>query len=259
MEKLTKSELIEICKDLSLSYDNKLTKLQLTDLILKSFDDIKPLLDKKFIKYTDYNIYEQIGNKGKEGITYLVKNKDNNQFMAMKTFKKTKSTKRIEEEASLQRKASEIGIAPVVFEVNLEQRYIVMELMSEHLMDVMKEQDGNLTEKQQNDILDIFKQLDSVKVFHGDVNLMNYMYKYDGSLSIIDFGFSKPIDKTLIKKLNTTTPNFDLMTLGLVLKLKEMNCPSSASYYLRMQLSDENKTKFELHDINYVSNNNTEI
>ena len=58
------------------------------------------------IKDNKYNIIKQIGNVGKEGITYLVKRNNDGSEFAMKTFKKTKSSKNILIESELQNIAS---------------------------------------------------------------------------------------------------------------------------------------------------------
>ena len=73
--------------------------------------------------------------------------------------------------------------------------------MDSHLIDSMKKKNGYLTRKQQEDLVKIYKKLDDTGVFHGDSNILNYMYK-DRRLHIIDFGMSSPIDKKLIKKLH---------------------------------------------------------
>ena len=65
-------------------------------------------------------------------------------------------------------------------------------------------------------------------------------------LFIIDFGMSKEIDDKLIKKLGTNTPNIDLMNLGFILKLKELNCVESSYSHLLTYVSETEKVKFNL-------------
>ena len=120
-----------------------------------------------------------------------------------------------------------------------------MEKMDTHLVDVMKKQKGNLKRSQQYEILNIFEKLDEVGVFHGDSNILNYMIKGD-KIYIIDFGFSKEINERLVKKLGTSTPNIRIMTLGLVLKLREMNYPPSSWKYLKRRLSNDEIEKFQI-------------
>lgn len=204
---------------------------------------MKYISRKKKKEKTKYQIMEQIGNTGKEGITYRVlKNKTE---YAMKTFKKRKSSSRILKEAELQQKASEADISPKIFDVDSEKKFIVMERMDQHLTDKMLTQNGNLNVSQQKQLIKIFKTLDKIKIFHADSNLLNYMIK-DNKIYIIDFGMSKDVDEKLEKKLGTSTPNIDFMTIGFILKLKEFNCPSSSYSHLRTYISPENRTKFDI-------------
>lgn len=195
-------------------------------------------------KIDKYTRIRQLGNKGKEGTTYLVVDKKNHEF-AMKTFRKAKSSKTLKMEYSLQKKAASVGVAPRVVEYDSVSKYIVMEKMDTHLVDVMKKQKGNLKRSQQYEILNIFEKLDEVGVFHGDSNILNYMIK-GNKIYIIDFGFSKEINERLVKKLGTSTPNIRIMTLGLVLKLREMNCPPSSWKYLKRRLSNDEIEKFQI-------------
>ena len=120
-----------------------------------------------------------------------------------------------------------------------------MEKLDKHLMDVINKQNGNITEEQQKQIIHIYKSLDLSEVFHGDSNILNYMFKKN-KLYIIDFGMGKIIDEKLKKKLGTKTPNLTLMTLGFILKLKELNCPSSAYSYLLTFVTVEDRAKYYL-------------
>ena len=164
--------------------------------------------------------------KGREAVTYLY-----NKKYAMKTFKSTKSSTNIEREGLIQKIASKAGLSPTVIKINKDEKYILMEKMDYHLIDEMKKRNGNLTKKQQMDIIHIYKSLDKIGIFHADSNIMNYMYKND-KLYIIDFGLSRLIDDKLIKKYKTDKPNMTFMLLGFVLKLKELNCPPTAYVHL---------------------------
>ena len=57
---------------------------------------------------------------------------------------------------------------------------------------------------------------------------------------------AKEITNSLVYKLGTSTPNLSIMTLGLVLKLKEIGSPASSYSYLAKQLSEEQRSQFEL-------------
>ena len=161
----------------------------------------------------------QIGNEGKEGVTYLVKD-TNNIPLAMKVFRKTKSPVTLRNEADLQQTAAIQGAAPRVVEVDTVMKTITMERMDRHLLDVILSQ-RNLTEYQQRGIVRLFNRLDDAGVFHGDSNLLNYMLR-GKRIYLIDYGMSKLIDDKFIKKVKTSRPNITLMALGFILKLKEL-------------------------------------
>ena len=236
LEKTSFGELKKMAKDMGL--ESKRSCKEYVTTIQKALQEYEQYKKNKVDKYTRIR---QLGNKGKEGICYLVKDSKNKEF-AMKTFRKTKSSNTLKIEYTLQKKASSEGISPRVVEYDSVSKYIVMEKMDHHLLDVMKKQNGNLTKTQQFQIIEIYHKLDEVKIFHGDSNLLNYMVK-GKRIYIIDFGFSKEINEKFIKKLGST-PNIKLMTLGFILKLKELKCPSTAWKYLKKYVSEENIKKF---------------
>jgi predicted Ser/Thr protein kinase len=189
----------------------------------------------------------QLGEKGKEGTTLLVKTHkfpSTGLYYAMKTFSKKKSPQKLILEATLQQKAADVGVAPQVIDVDPISKTITMQCMDKHLWDmIMKTR--QLSTNQQRQIITMYKKLDKIGVFHGDANLMNYMYR-EGHLYMIDFGMSKEINETLIKKLGTKTPNLTIMTLGLIIKLKNMKFPKKSWEYLKQFLSPEQKIQFNL-------------
>ena len=240
LQKLNYSNLRKIGEDMGITIPKK--KDELIHAILACFKEYEEYKKEKIDKYTRV---KQIGNEGKEGVTYLVKTSDNQKF-AMKTFRKSKSSAKIKQEADLQHKASLFGIAPKVIEIDTVSKYIVMEKLDTHLVDIMKTQNGDLSEEQQKDIIFIFNKLDEACVFQGDSNILNYMYK-SKKLYIIDFGMAKLIDEKLKKKLKTDKPNFTIMNLGFILKLKELNCPETAYSHLLTHVSEYNQNKYGLN------------
>ncbi len=161
----------------------------------------------------------QIGNEGKEGVTYLVKDVNGNP-LAMKVFRKTKSPITLRKEADLQQTAAVQGAAPNVIEVDTVMKTITMERMDRHLLDVILSNQC-LSESQQRGLVRLFNRLDDAGVFHGDSNLLNYMLR-GKRIYLIDYGMSKMIDDNFIKKVKTSRPNITLMALGFILKLKEL-------------------------------------
>jgi len=239
LEKYTLPQLRDIGREMCLR--PRRSKESMIADISSAFDEWEEYKREKLDKYTRIN---QLGTRGKEGITYLVQHKNKKQY-AMKTFRKGKSSATLTKEYRLQKKASKMGIAPKVYDYDTVSKYIVMEKMDGHLLDSMKKQKGSLHKYQQKRIIDIFKALDTAGVFHNDNNLSNYMLK-GRDVYLIDYGFAKDIDSKLIKKLGTSTPNMNYMLLGLIIKLKEYECPKSAYKYLLPYLSNEMKTKLDL-------------
>ena len=201
----------------------------------------------KKAKIDKYKKIRQLGDKGKEGTTFLVITEDGREY-AMKTFKKQKSSAKLRKEAELQKIASASGASPHVIDIDTVSKYIVMEKLDKHLWDVIVKNQGNLSTFYQKQIITIFKKLDSCGVFHADANIMNYMIK-NKRLYIIDFGMAKEITNSLQKKLGTSTPNIRIMTLGLILKLKELNCDPKSYSYLSKYLSEEEKFRFQIKSV----------
>lgn len=228
-------------KDIAINMGLKITrsKAGLIDKITEAFKEYETY---KKDKIDRYERKEQLGEKGKEGTTYLVCTKNGNKY-AMKTFRKQKSSVTLRKEADLQKMAADLGVSPNVVDIDTVSKYIVMERMDRHLLDIMKEQGNTLTRHQQKQIISIYKKLDKAKVFHGDANLLNYMYK-NNKLYIIDFGLAKEVTTALIKKLGTENPNMHIMTLGLALKLRDLKYPISSYEYIVSKLSDEQREQF---------------
>ena len=191
-----------------------------------------------------YKKISQLGEKGKEAKTYLVVDKFNCEY-AMKTFRRNKSSEKMTEEVELQRRCSKAGISPRIIDYDTEDKFIVMEKMDGHLIDLMKTTQGILSDDLQKQIISLFKKMDKIKVFQGDANILNYMIK-GNNVFIIDFGYSKEVDEKLIKKLGTKTPNIELMLLGFILKLKDLKCPGSSFSLLKKYLSEEKRKSYNI-------------
>lgn len=239
-------EMQDIAKSLKIPKYETMRKTELSEKILQTLKSDHKTTENdgstRLSKNT-YTIGEQIGNKGKEAKTYIVKDKFKSIY-AMKTFRSTKSSTKIHEEVQLQRRCSERGISPKIIDYDTEKKFIVMEKMDGHLLDSINANGGNISVDIQRQLLHIFKELDSAGVFHGDANLMNYMYR-GNKIYIIDFGYSKPITDALIKKLGTSSPNMTLMLLGFVLKLKG-RCHPSSYRILQSHISPEKIKEFGL-------------
>lgn len=241
LETLNYNQLKKISEELGLKHQR--SKEETLKGIVKAFKEYE---NYKKTKVDKYNKIEQIGNKGKEGTTYSVLQKNTNTEYAMKTFRKQKSSQKLRQEAHLQQLASNVGVSPNIIEIDTVSKYIVMDKMDKHLTEILGKDNGLLSKNYQKQIINIYKKLDNANVFHGDVNLLNYMMK-GKQIYIIDFGMAKEITNELIHKLGTTSPNLDIMTLGLILKLKEMNCPRESYSYLAKFLTKEQLEKFNIY------------
>lgn len=237
LRKLNIDDLKAVVKNICPTYDIYKFEDNKEELLVFIIKALKNYVSNKYIKL------KQIGNKGKDGITYIVRCLNNDKLYAMKTFKSAKSPAKIYNESELQHKASLYKIAPKVFEVNTFSKYIVMELMDTHLVDTLNETQGILSTDIQYQIVNILQTLDAIKIFHNDSNCLNYMIK-NNKVLLIDYGMSKHIDDKLIKRLGTSQPNLKLMTLALCLKLKEMNCPPNSYKILLENVSSKNKLIF---------------
>ena len=167
-----------------------------------------------------YNIIEQLGSVGKEGTTFLVEDRNGEQY-AMKTFSKQKSNKNLLNESEYQKQVASHGIAPNIKYVDETNKYIVMEKLDKNLFDIIKKHDGEIPETIQRKIIKLIKKMDETGIFHGDPNPANFMMK-GNNMYMIDFGFARKIDDKLIRKYETNQPNQKFMILGLILKLKEI-------------------------------------
>ena len=99
----------------------------------------------------------------------------NIQKYAMKTFRPTKSSKKLRKEYELQEKAAIAGISPKVYDYDTVSKYILMERMDGHLF--LGHKTTRLTKAQQLRIIYILKKLDEIGVFHDDINLLNFNLK----------------------------------------------------------------------------------
>ena len=195
-EKRKLNELKKIAKDLSINHKQKKDSL-VTDIVnvLQEYENYKQ------DNYDKYEKISRLGISGKEGTTFLVKDKSGNEF-AMKIFKSTKSRNTLKKEAEFIEAAASISVSPKLIEYNRCYKFIVMEKLDTNLFDLLKKNKGHLTITQQKQIVSILKKLDKIKLFHADPNPLNFMLK-EKKMYIIDFGFSKNIDHKLIKKHGT--------------------------------------------------------
>lgn len=119
----------------------------------------------------------------------------------------------------------------------------MMDRMTKSITSVLS--NGELSETRQRQILNLLSKLDDIKIFHGDTNLENYMFT-GKKLKVIDFGFSKVIDRNLIKKLKTSKPNFDLILVSLILKMRQNGIPNICYTLLLQNVPSITRKKYGL-------------
>lgn len=190
-------------------------------------------------KDASYIRERQLGEPGKDAVTWQVNGK-----YALKQFKRNKSVKKMMKEVELQTLASDVGIAPKIIDVDYDRRYILMDKLHKHMVDVNSTK--YVSDDHQKQLVKLYKKMDSIGVFHGDPNPLNYMRNKRGKLYVIDFGMASRIDSRLKKKLFTENPNVDIMNLTMVLKLKSMDFPSQSYAVLARQLPEARRDQFGL-------------
>ena len=100
----------------------------------------------------------------------------------------------------MQRAAAEAGVAPRVHMFDEKNKFIVMDKLAKTCVEVAKEQGGNLTESQQEQIISLIEGLTRAGVLHNDGNAQNVMVDEEGRFYFIDYGFSKKISAADVKK-----------------------------------------------------------
>ncbi len=193
-----------------------------------------------------YQRLEQLGEKGKEGTVYLVQTDAGEQF-AMKQFAKTKSEKTLAKEAALLGKAAEFGIAPKMIEYDTNNNFIVMEKLDRSLFEIMRDNGGKLNKGLQREMINIFKVLDRIQIFHADPSPLNFMVDANGKLKIIDFGFAKPIDIKMEREQGTKEVNMKFMPFGFILKMKEFVEPATFPVLL-MYVSEQERAMLGIEE-----------
>jgi tRNA A-37 threonylcarbamoyl transferase component Bud32 len=172
----------------------------------------------------------QLGKTGKEGTVYLEKyivdGKETD--CAKKVFKSGKSVNRVQREAKFQNDAASYDVAPKIYNIDLSNPpSITMEKMDKTIIEILKEQNGSLTDKQQKDILNLYQKLDNNGLLHNDANPLNLMIK-GNEWKLIDYGFSKKITKK-----HGQYPN---LNISLNLLLNSMNGLITRKYLIESPL-----------------------
>ena len=198
------------------------SKKELVSSIKTHYNELK--------KWVKYSFIKQLGTKGKDGRTFLVKDDKRNEY-ALKLFTPTKKNSRIQKEVDLQMIAAKGGVAPKVVDYDVDGKYIVMEKLNTTLYDYFVKQNGQLTIEQQKAVVRLFKKLDKCGILHNDPNPLNVMKK-GKRWYMIDYGMSKKISPMVLERWGKT-PNLTCMTIGLIVQLRGVYADAKLEYLER--------------------------
>jgi len=153
------------------------------------------------------NFYEQLGEDGKDGKTYLVTlkkahsgekyNLKKNTNIAIKTFKPKKSIAKIKKEIEFQNKAAQAGVSIPVYDANMIEKYIAMPVLHSLPAKVYHQ----LPEEIEYQLCALMVRLDDINILHGDMNALNVMTDTNERVYMIDFGFAKSITKKSVQSM----------------------------------------------------------
>ena len=186
-----------------------------------------------------YTVVKQLGSKGKDANVYLVRD-SKGKLYARKQFRKNKNISAIKKEVDMQKIAASVKLSPKIIEYDLNRKYIIMQALDKNLFDLMKKKNGKISQKYQKEMLKIFKTLDQIGIFHKDPSPLNFMLDSKDDLYIIDFGMASNINK----QKDGNNPNYDQMTLGMLLKLRSV-CPTVTYKVLEKSLAPHLKQILE--------------
>lgn len=167
-----------------------------------------------------------LGQRGKEGETWKVRNKVTKHFYALKIFDKNKSKKNIDKEICYQDKLEPYGIAPILKWKPKDQNCFMMELIDGMSLDAYtKHKPITYTEDDVKQLYNIIISLYKSKVAYNDGNVkMNMMYSKKGQWKLIDYGMVMNETKVnqLAKKIDVTPDEYYLINaFNIILKVEE--------------------------------------
>lgn len=188
---------------------------------------------------------KQLGKKGKEGTTFLVIDNETEKPYAMKCFRKAKSPNTLVREAYFQVRAYRAGVAPKVVACDRDKKCIVMEVLSQSLIDILNINDGHFPEEDQKMLIDLYKRLDQEGIVHNDANPLNIM-KHEGRLYLIDYGFTKEASHSDFKAYRY--PNIEIMPLGILLWMKKLNRSTKSWKIIRETVPDNSYKQMKIDE-----------
>lgn len=220
LNKYSLTKLKEIAENMDLK--PKRSKKRMIEEISKAFDEYEEYKRETIDKYTKKS---RISSR-----IHIVTDEKNIEYV-MKTFRKRKSSKKMQQEYEYQQLAFQNEVAPKVYEIDTVNKYITMEPMEKSLIDLITKQKGILRKKQQERIVEIFLTLDRIGIYHGKPDLKNFMVK-NKEILIIDFGSAVKIDRKLIARKKSANPNMSSSLPKFIKKLRDKKLPEQCYKYL---------------------------
>ena len=164
---------------------------------------------------------KELRPKTKDSWIYEATDTKTNNKCIVKCFRCDKAASSIERELEMHKAAQAKRIAPAVIHYDNDAKKIFYDHADMTLNDYLS-QGKLLTRDQQNRMLQIMRALDDIGVLYADPHPTNFLMK-GNTIYTIEFTNSKKIDTKIAKKLDTNSPNRDLLLYKFVKYLKEMN------------------------------------
>jgi serine/threonine protein kinase len=148
--------------------------------------------------------YEVLGivGEGAYGVVYKCRNKENNEFVAIKKFKET------EDEIVKKSMLRELKVLKILKHDNIVEfkeafkrknnLYLVFEYVEKTLLELLQEHakglDPNLIKKIIYQLCEAIKYLHGLNIIHRDIKPENLLIDKDNKLKLCDFGFARSIN-----------------------------------------------------------------
>lgn len=148
--------------------------------------------------------YEVLGivGEGAYGVVYKCRNKENNEFVAIKKFKET------EDEIVKKSMLRELKVLKILKHENIVEfkeafkrknnLYLVFEYVEKTLLELLQEHgkglDPNLIKKIIFQLCEAIRYLHSLNIIHRDIKPENLLIDKDNKLKLCDFGFARSIN-----------------------------------------------------------------
>jgi predicted Ser/Thr protein kinase len=167
----------------------------------------------------------QLGERGKEGETWKVKDTKKGQYYALKIFDSKKSKKNIDIEIDYQQRLNKYNVSPNIVWVPKDQKCFMMELIGGKSLQEYSKTAVSYTEEDVRQLYNIVIALYKSKVGYNDGNVkMNMMITKDRKWRLIDYGMVMNEKKVIThsKKEGITVDEYYLVNgFNIILKVEE--------------------------------------